>query len=50
MVRSRPFYPAIDFCKLIGVIVRMERPDVAISLYQKMELRGFHLISTASLF
>ncbi|KAG7658267.1 hypothetical protein ISN44_As01g052580 [Arabidopsis suecica] len=38
MVRSRPFYSAIDFCKLIGVIVRMERTDVAISLYQKMKI------------
>ncbi|CAL9237607.1 unnamed protein product [Arabidopsis halleri] len=38
MVRSRPLYSAIDFNKLIGVIVRMELPGVAISLYQKMEL------------
>ncbi|CAN6856069.1 unnamed protein product, partial [Brassica oleracea] len=37
MVRSRPLPSAIDFNKLTGVVVGMERPDVVISLYQKME-------------
>ncbi|RID44462.1 hypothetical protein BRARA_I01252 [Brassica rapa] len=37
MVRSSPLPSAIDFNKLMGVVVRMERPDLVISLYQKME-------------
>ena len=39
MLRSSPLPSVIDFCKLMGVVVRMERPDVVISLYQKMEMR-----------
>ena len=39
MVRSRPLPCVIDFCKLLGVVVRMERPDVVISLHRKMEMR-----------
>ncbi|CAA7053877.1 unnamed protein product [Microthlaspi erraticum] len=39
MVRCRPFPSAIDFNKLMGVIVRMNRPDIVISLYQMMEMR-----------
>jgi len=43
MVRSRPFYTAVDCNKVIGVFVRMNRPDVAISLYRKMEIRRIPL-------
>ncbi|KAL1189969.1 Pentatricopeptide repeat-containing protein [Cardamine amara subsp. amara] len=38
MARSRPLYSEIDFNKVMGIIVRMNRPDVVISLYQKMEM------------
>ncbi|EOA34831.1 hypothetical protein CARUB_v10022413mg [Capsella rubella] len=37
MVRSRSLYSAIDFNKLMGVVVRMNRSDVVISLYKNME-------------
>ncbi|QBJ07472.1 hypothetical protein EYS10_02585 (plasmid) [Rahnella aquatilis] len=37
MLRSRPLPSVIDFNKLMGAVVRMERPDLVISLYQKME-------------
>ncbi|QBJ07475.1 hypothetical protein EYS10_02600 (plasmid) [Rahnella aquatilis] len=39
MVRSRPLPSVIDFCKLMGVVVRMGRLDVVISLHRKMEMR-----------
>uniref|UniRef100_A0A1J3DW92 Pentatricopeptide repeat-containing protein n=1 Tax=Noccaea caerulescens TaxID=107243 RepID=A0A1J3DW92_NOCCA len=39
MVRSHRLPSAIDFNKLMGVVVKMDRPDVVISLYKKMEMR-----------